>query len=71
MATIINNPGESSEGSGGWAVAVIILLVVIAVGGFAWMRYHGGGGTPAPAGTTVQVNIPTSGSDNGGAPASQ
>jgi hypothetical protein len=70
MATIINNPGETSEGSGGWAVAVIILLVVIAIGGFAWMRYHGGG-TPAPAGATVQVNLPTGGSDNGGAPAAQ
>jgi hypothetical protein len=70
MSTIINNPGESSEGSGGWAVAVIILLVVIAVGGFAWMRYHGGA-APATSGATVQVNIPTSGSDNGGAPATQ
>jgi hypothetical protein len=66
MATVINNPGEGSEGSGGWAVAVIILLVVIAGGAFFWMKYRG---VPAAApGANIQVTLPT-GSDNPVTPA--
>ena len=64
MATIINNPGESSDSSGGWAVAVVILLIVIVGGVFAWSRYHRG--AVAAPGATVQVNLPTGGSNSGG-----
>ena len=67
MATIINNPpGETTiapDSSAGWAVAVIILLVVIAAGAFAWMHYHRAGAVPAPS-TTVQVNLPSVGSNS-------
>ncbi|HUD02443.1 MAG TPA: hypothetical protein VMR46_00265 [Candidatus Paceibacterota bacterium] len=74
MATIINNPPSETtiapDSSSGWAVAVIILLVVIAVGAFAWIRYHRAGVTPAPS-TTVQVNLPSVGSNSGTSPATQ
>ncbi len=63
MATIVNTPGDRSDNSAGWAVAVIILLVVIAGIAFWYMRYRG-----APAqnpGATIQVNLPAGG-DNGG-----
>jgi hypothetical protein len=73
MATIVNTPGDHSDGSAGWAVAVIILLVVIAGIAFWYMRYRG---APAQSpGTTIQVNLPTGGNTNnggsggGGAPA--
>jgi hypothetical protein len=74
MATIINNPpGETTvaaDSSAGWAVAVVILLAIIAVGAYAWIHYHRAGTAPAPApGTTVQVNLPTGGSNPGTAPA--
>lgn len=66
MATIVNTPGERSDSSAGWAVAVIILLVVIAGIAFFYMRYRG-----APAanpGATIQVNLPgnAGGGDAGG-----
>jgi len=64
MATIVNTPGDQSDSSAGWAVAVIILLVVIAGIAFWYMR-----GRAAPAaspGATVQVNLPTGGDTNNG-----
>lgn len=64
MATIVNTPGDRSDGSAGWAVAVIILLVVIAGIAFWYMR-----GRAAPAqspGATIQVNLPTGGDSGGG-----
>ena len=74
MATIINNPpGETTvaaDNSSGWAVAVIILLAVIAVGAYAWVHYHRAGAAAAPS-TTVQVNLPTGGSNASPAPAGQ
>ncbi len=63
MATVINNPGESSDSSG-WAVAVIILLIVIAGGAYAWFRYHR---AAAPGDTNINVTLPTGTQDNGGA----
>ena len=64
MATIINTPnGNANDSSAGWAVAVIILLIVVVGGIFFFTRYHRGAANP---GTSIQVNLPTGGSNNGG-----
>jgi hypothetical protein len=71
MATIIDTDTpatnrsvhvDSSDGSAGWAVAVLILVAVLVAGAFWYMRYYRAPAPqPAAPGTTVQVNLPTSG----------
>lgn len=70
MATIIENndtnpnrPVLINQDSGaGWAVAILVIVIVLVVAAFWYMRYYR---TPAAApnapGTTVQVNLPSSG----------
>ena len=67
MATIIENndtnpnrPVLVSQDSGaGWAVAILILVVLLVAGAFWYMRaYRAPAGA---AGSTVQVNLPSSG----------
>jgi hypothetical protein len=60
--TIVNAPQpqqpQQSDGSAGWAVAIIILLAVIVVGGYFLIHRRGvAPSAPNPA-ATVQVNIP-------------
>ncbi len=69
MATIIENndtnpnrPVLVSQDSGaGWAVAVLILVVVLVAGAFWYMRYYRAPANSGTPGTTVQVNLPSSG----------
>ncbi len=73
MATIINNPGSTSdriverEDSSGWAVAVIVLVAVIAGGLFFYSRIHRVGATPASGGTNINLTVPTPAPSGGGA----
>jgi hypothetical protein len=64
--TIVNTPQpqQQSDSSAGWAVAVIILLVVIIGGGYYFLHHRVA--PAAPAGTTVQVNLPTGGGSGTG-----
>ena len=64
MATIVNTPGDNSDSSAGWAVAVIILLVVIA--GIAFWYTRSRQAPAASPGATVQVNLPGGGDTSGG-----
>ena len=59
MATIINTPSttDRSDGSAGWAVAVLILLVVIGVGAYFWTHYRGAA-SDTNGGTNINVTLP-------------
>jgi hypothetical protein len=70
MATIIDtdnpNPNravlvESGDSSAGWAVAVVVLIVVVLAGAFWYMRYYRPASTYNTPGSTIQVNLPSSG----------
>jgi hypothetical protein len=66
MATVINNPSDGSgSAAAGWAVAVVILAGVILIGLFVWPGYARP--VQEPAGINVDVNLPTTGGEQGGA----
>jgi len=67
MTTIINDEKppiekttyvDQSSDSSGWAVTVIILLIVIAVGIYAWYKYHRTVYTPPNNSTNINVTVP-------------
>jgi hypothetical protein len=67
MATIIENnatnpdrPVLVNQDSGaGWAVAILVLVVILVAGAFWYMRYYRA--PAAVSGSTIQVNVPSSG----------
>ncbi len=70
MATIIDTDTpstnravlvDSSDNSAGWAVAVLILVAVIVAGAFWYMRYYRAPAAANNTGSTIQVNLPSSG----------
>jgi hypothetical protein len=74
MATIIDtdNPTtnrsvlvDSSDSSAGWAVAVLILVALIVAGAFWYMRAYRAPAAANNPGSTIQVNLPTSGTTGG------
>lgn len=65
MTTIItpSNAQGASDGSAGWAVAVLILLVVLGVGAYFW-THHRGAASDAGAGTNINVTLPNTSGGN-------
>lgn len=64
MSTIINTPSperivevDRTDGTAGWAIAVLILLVVIGGGLYTWMHYYRGTAAPS-GGTNINVTLP-------------
>jgi hypothetical protein len=75
MATVINNPGQTSDNSGTGVVIGILLVVFLAIlflmFGLPYLRNRG---TAEPSGTSASINVdlPTGGGANsGGTGASQ
>lgn len=56
--TIVNTPTRDSDGSAGWAVAVIILLAIIAGGAYYFLRHRAVVQAPAQPAANIQVNVP-------------
>lgn len=67
MPTVINNPSSSDTGTGNGVVVGILLIVLLAIlfliFGLPYLRNRG---TANPAGTNINVTLPSGGSANGG-----
>ncbi|MCX6820028.1 MAG: hypothetical protein NT019_01935 [Candidatus Adlerbacteria bacterium] len=69
MTTVVNNPtpSDSTDGSAGWAVAVIILIAVIIAGGY-WYTHRRAAAAPS-GGTNINVTLPATGGNTNPQPA--
>ncbi len=60
MVTEINNTGGGND-SGSALTVIVVLLVLLVVGFIAWFGFYRVGNNSTPA-STIQVNVPSSGS---------
>jgi hypothetical protein len=63
MATVVNNPGTTSDSGSGVGVIAVVVLVIVALLFFVYglPALRTGGGVPAPnnnSGGTTNVNLP-------------